>query len=235
MEGLSRYSLRSIIAALCLSALLVFVLGFLVGSRYFGAEMKARTILDLQSQQQNALLDEQAADLLQLRVISEIDRQALEKVRRTIVGLDRELSSQSEELKLYRKLLNTDRIADGLHILNVGIKPGAEPSVFNYSFVIRQKARLSKSISAAYSVQVEGQQGPEIVRYSFNEAGDVGEAKSVRVKLKYFRVIEGEIKLPGHFVAQKLIVNVWLTRSPKKRREQVSLWPELVPNGSVIQ
>ncbi|RLA43322.1 MAG: hypothetical protein DRR06_12415, partial [Gammaproteobacteria bacterium] len=103
--------------------LFVFCLGFFLGSRYFSVEMSTRKQVLVESQEQQEQLDQQTAELIRLRVISEVDQQALERLQHSSALFDQRLSTQREELMLYRKLLKIDSVEDGLHVFNLTITP----------------------------------------------------------------------------------------------------------------
>ena len=214
------------IALATVASLIGFVLGALAGSRYYGDQMTASRDSAAQLLEQKALIDQQATELIGLRAGKNIDQQALESLRKSVASLDAQLSTQEEELMLYGKLLKVDNIDEGLHILNVGIKPTGEPLLFAYSFVIRQQAARLKTVSVGYSMQVNGQQGDEAISYSLAELDEQQASATAKTKLKYFSVIEGIIKLPEHFVPQNLLISAWPEKLPARRRELTFDWPE---------
>ncbi len=173
------------------------------------------------------LIDQQAAELIGLRAAKAIDHQALESLRKSVASLDAQLSAQEEELKLYSKLLRPDNIHDGLHILNVSIKSAGEPLLFAYSFVIRQQAEKLKTVLAAYSLQVNGQQDGEVKSYTLAELDEQRVSATATTKLKYFRVIEGVIKLPEYFVPQSLLISAWPEKLPARRHDLTFDWADV--------
>lgn len=212
--------------ALAVASLVVFVVGAMVGSRYYGDQMTAsRDSLSL-LREQKVLIDEQAKELIGLRAGKDIDQQALESLRKTVASLDVQLSAQEEELMLYAKLLKADSTEEGLQILNVNITPAGEPLLFAYSFVIRQPEEKSGPVKVSYSMLVNGQQGGEATSYNVVELDEKQDSATVKTKLKYFRVIEGVIKLPEDFVPQSLLISAWLESLPASRRELTFDWPK---------
>ncbi len=216
----------------CLVCLVVFVSGFLLGSRYFSVEMTRERSRVAQLEEQRLQLDNQAAELVRLRATHNVESKALESLRQTIAGLDEQLSVQLEELMLYSKLLKTDASEDGLHIHNTNIKPGESPQSYVYSFVIRQQASVLNTISVVYSVEVNGQskledkENNETVTYMLDDLDEAVDTSASKIKLKYFRVIEGVIKLPEGFTPQNLIISAWPEKIPSSRRQQVHYWPD---------
>lgn len=213
------------IAIVSMGVLIVFAVGFLAGSRYFGAKMTTGRRLSVALQEQKMRGAETAAEATSLRTARDVDRQAMEYLRKSVAALDTQLSSQRAELMLYRKLLKSENIEDGLHILDASITARDEELSFDYSFVIRQQAALLKTISVDYSVQVLGEQDGKPISYPLADLDDAVVATSIKTKLKYFRVIEGVLQLPENFVAQSVLVSAWPAGMPSKRVEQTFDWP----------
>ena len=205
--------------------LVVFVFGFLVGSRYFGAEMSANKgrVMELQKQQDQLGL--QTAELIRLGVTHDVDAMTMERLRQSVADLEERLSLQREELMLYNRLLKIANSEDGLHILDLHIKSGEVPFLFTYSFVIRQQAEKLKTISVSYSIQVSGHQNGEVISYTLMDLDEAVTSTQVKTKLKYFRVIEGVIKLPELFSPQNVLISAWSGKSSAKHREQLFPWP----------
>lgn len=213
------------VAIASVAVVIAFTAGFLTGSRYLGAKMTAGRRLSVELQEQKAQIAEGAAEVTSLRTARDVDRQAMEYLRKSVAALDKQLSGQRAELMLYRKLLKSDNIEDGLHILDASITAREEKFSFDYSFVIRQKAALLKTISVDYSVQVLGQQDGKPISYPLADLDDAVVATLIKTKLKYFQVIEGVLQLPENFVAQSVLVSAWPTGAPTKRVEQTFDWP----------
>lgn len=212
--------------ALAVASLVIFVVGAMTGSRYYGNEMTASRDSVSLLREQKTLIDQQAKELIGLRAGKDIDQQALESLRKTVASLDAQLSAQEEELMLYAKLLKADSTEEGLHILNVSIKPAGEPLLFAYSFVIRQPAEKLGPVKVSYSMQVNGLQGDEATSYTLAELDEKQASATVKTKLKYFRVIEGIIKLPEYFVPQSFLISAWPEKLPAGRRELTFDWPK---------
>lgn len=207
-----------------LVGLFVFCLGFFLGSRYFSVEMSTRKQVLVESQEQQEQLDQQTAELIRLRVISEVDQQALERLQHSSALFDQRLSTQREELMLYRKLLKIDSVEDGLHVFNLTITPTESPSLFVYSFVIRQSGATLKTVSVDYNMLIEGQLDGGPVSYSLVDLDVAIDAVPVNTKLKYFRLIEGKLQLPEGFVPQKLELRVRPVKKPAGRRVWTFDW-----------
>ena len=202
-----------------------FLLGLVMGSQYFGVEMSENRNRVIQLKEQHLLSEQQGVEIIGLRAAHDIDQQALESLRKSVASLDKRLSDQQEELMLYEKLLKVGSSEEGLHLLNVSVEPGATPLIFAYSFVIRQQAVTLKTISVAYSVQVNGHEKGRASSYAAADLSRSEKPAVTRTKLKYFSVVEGELHLPEQFVPRNLVISAWLEKSPAKRSELKFDWP----------
>ena len=84
--------------------------GYLLGREHFTEAAVTQRKLQLGFDDQTVRLAEQEGQQLALQMGAEVDRQALEKMRRTVVVLDRQLSAYQEELDLSRNLVTSDQV-----------------------------------------------------------------------------------------------------------------------------
>ena len=222
---MAKLVVKRTVAIFGIGCVLSFILGLLGGSRYFGAEMSAARQLALELGEQQIQLDVQSVAMRRSQVMGDVDKQVIEKLRRSIATLDLQLSGQQEELTVYRKLLDTDNAENGLHILRPNISASEAPSSFGYRFVIRQKAAVLNSIQVNYTAQIKGQLNGKPVSYSLAELDVAVASVPVRTKLKYFRVVEGVLRLPQHFMPESMTVSAWLARAPGRHSERTLDWP----------
>lgn len=204
---------------------LLFILGLLAGSQYFGAEMSGarQTIKNLAAER--AAMAEQLAEVTRLRVARDVDKKALQHLQESVTELNARLAEQRKEVMLYRNLLKTGGMEDGLHIVDASIVPFPEASAARYSFVIRQKADLLKTVAIQYTAELKGLLDGAPVAYSLADLDAQVEKMPVKTKLKYFTVVEGRLDLPPKFVAQSLQISTWSDNKPAQRRELILNWP----------
>lgn len=209
------------------ASIVTFMLGYVLGSRYFSAEMQVARANLPTIKKSNALLAKQAGEITRLQAELEVDAQAIEHLRMTVAGLGRQISGQREELTLYRNLLKNDNVADGLHVLDLYIR-AREPASYGYSFVIRQKAVMYKTLAVDYAVQISGQLGGESTYYSLADVDAEIEKSPVRTKLKYFKIIEGVMELPSEFVPDGIVISTWPAKKSSERRDVKFAWSEIL-------
>ncbi|MBV1892039.1 MAG: hypothetical protein KUG60_01895 [Gammaproteobacteria bacterium] len=198
--------------------------GFLLGGEYFGETARAHRKLLVDFEQQSLGLTEREHQQLALQLGAEVDRQALEKMRRTVVVLDRKLSAYQEELDLYRNLLKSDNLDKGLQISNFLIRSTETPGVYRYRFALRKTEGLSKTTKVSFSVDLDGIQAGKAADYSLSQLDPDVDATPVNSRFKYFQLIEGVIHLPDGFQPASIRAKIWPTAKKTRSKELILTW-----------
>ena len=198
--------------------------GFLLGGEYFGETARAHRKLLVDFEQQSLGLTEREHQQLALQLGAEVDRQALEKMRRTVVVLDRKLSAYQEELDLYRNLLKSDNLDKGLQISNFLIRSTETPGVYRYRFALRKTEGLSKTTKVSFSVDLDGIQAGKAADYSLSQLDPDVDATPVNSRFKYFQLIEGVIHLPDGFQPTSIRAKIWPTAKKALSKELILTW-----------
>ena len=213
-----------LLALLLLVLLLGFAGGLLRGSGYFTAAAVAQRELQVEFEQQSIALSEQNSQQLALQLGAEVDRQALEKMRRTLVLLDKKLSAYQEELDLYRNLVKSDPLEKGLRISNFLIRSTEKMGVYRYSFALRKTEGLAKMSEVSFSVNLEGVLADKTVQYSLADLDPNIVKMPLQSRFKYFQLIEGSIHLPDGFEPESIHAEIWLSAKKSRRQELLLSW-----------
>ena len=104
--------------------------------------------------------------------------------------------------------------------------PGRGASSYVYSFVVRQQATTLKPIKVVYTLRADGVQQAEEKSYDLAALDPAVDSDVLDTQLKYFRVIEGEIRLPEQFSPKTLTISAWPAGAPQQRRDLKLDWPE---------
>ena len=213
-----------LVALLALALLVGAGGGFLLGSEYFAEATVAHRELRIDFDQQATKLAEREHQQLALQLGAEVDRQALEKMRRTVVVLDRKLSAYQEELDLYRNLVKSEQLEKGLQISNFLIRSTETPGVYRYRFALRKTEGLSKTTKVSFSVDVEGVLAGKEAHYSLAQLDPDVESMPVNSKFKYFQLIEGVIDLPDGFEPAVIRATIWPSAKKARSKELLLSW-----------
>ena len=198
--------------------------GFLLGSEYFAEATVAHRELRTDFDRQATKLAEREHQQLALQLGADVDRQALEKMRRTVVVLDRKLSVYQEELDLYRTLVKSEQLEKGLQISNFLIRSTETPGVYRYRFALRKTEGLSKTTKVSFSVDVEGVLAGKDAHYSLAQLDPDVASMPVNSKFKYFQLVEGVIYLPDGFEPAVIRATIWPSAKKARSKELVLSW-----------
>ena len=213
-----------LVTLLLLAVLLGSGGGYLLGREYFAEAAITQLKLQVDFDRQALQLAAQERQQLALQLGAEVDRQALEKMRRTVVVLDRKLSAYQEELDLYRNLVKSDQLQKGLQISNFLIRSTETPGVYRYRFALRKTEGLSKTTKVSFSVVWEGVSAGNAVQYSLAQLDSDVESMPINSRFKYFQLIEGLIHLPDGFEPESIRATIWPTAKKARSKELFLSW-----------
>jgi len=198
--------------------------GYLLGREHFAEAAIIQRKLQIDFDQQAVQLAEQERQQLALELGAEVDRQALEKMRRTVVVLDRKQSAYQEELDLYRNLVKSDQLEKGLQISNFLIRSTETPGVYRYRFALRKTEGLSKTTKVSFSVNWEGVLAGKAVQYSLAQLDPDVESMPINSRFKYFQLVEGVIHLPDGFEPESIRATIWPSAKKARSNELLLSW-----------
>ena len=206
-------------------AVLLFLLGLLLGYRFFGTEMveKRHQQHELENLQVQVVGMEQK--LTNSVLAAKIDRMALEEVRQVVTSLQTELAVDKEELGLYRNLLQTEGREKGLLIGELMLKPvpGSEQGVA-YRLVVQQKETKLKRIKVNITMTLKGLKDGKEELLGLELIDAQVESSPILAEFKYFHILEGAVELPVGFSPQTLAVEIWKRGVSSSRVERSFDW-----------
>jgi hypothetical protein len=138
-------------------------------------------------------------ELAILRTRQEVDRQALELVRRELASQKEEIAGLEEGLGFYRSLISPGEIAPGLSLRGIELTSGEMPRQYNYRIVVQQEARKHEQLKGTLEVVINGISQGQPVRYTLAELSEDFKGKGAALQFRYFQSIEGALILPEGF------------------------------------
>jgi hypothetical protein len=196
-----RREIQVVVAGLAMA--IVLATGFYFGQRaaYSGMgispasyrEMKAA--MPLKEQQIEEL--EHTLDVSRTR--SEVDRAALEMVRREIAAHKKQVMDLEESLRFYQGLMAPEELARGLILRPVELIATSAENRFAFRIVALQEARKHSLLKGTLSVTVEGVVGDEELSFPLSALSDDIKDGNLVLRFRYFQAIEGELVLPPDF------------------------------------
>jgi hypothetical protein len=138
------------------------------------------------------------------RTRHEIDRRALEMVRREIAAQKERIADLEEGLRFYKGLMAPGDKDPGLSLRPVELIAREAPGRYAFRIVVQQEASNHALVKGTLYAEVTGALGGQEVSYPLAELSEELAERSVALRFRYFQVIEGELVLPGGFEPREI-------------------------------
>ncbi len=156
-------------------------------------------------------LEDQRAALRQkvavLERSAQIDRTSVVKMREQIKKFQRERLDQEEELTFLRGIVSTESKKPGLRIQGFHLKAAAEARSYEYQFTVSQVLKNIGLATGRIWITIDGVQGGRSRSLALQEVTSET-IESVKMRFRYFQIIEGLIRLPRGFSPASFNVEV---------------------------
>lgn len=216
---------RGFFLALMVLIALVLAAGFYLGQRAAHSAIRADPDSSRNMQLQLSAVREDLkavqGDLEVQRTLHDVDREALELVRREMTAQRERTADLEEGLRFYRGLMAPGEVASGLSVRRPELVAHERPGRYAYRIVVQQEARKHELLEGSVSVEVFGLLGEEQVSYPLSQlSNDMGE-EGLPLHFRYFQAIEGVLTLPDGLEPTGMAV-LAITSKPRKAevREQ---------------
>jgi hypothetical protein len=148
---------------------------------------------------------------------SQIDRDALEMVRREITDQKERISDLAEGLRFYKSLISPETIEQGLSLRDLELVAARGERRFAFRIVAQQEARKHTILTGSLQATVFGQLAGLPVSYPLAELTENLDDNSMPLRFRYFQAIEGMMVLPENFTP--VGINVVATASKPQKAE----------------
>jgi hypothetical protein len=184
-------------------ALIIAFIGFSTGT-IFGEKFGLAQWQNLRGAQQDIIEYEQYTasqeeELARLRVGAEIDRQALEEVRLTVVEKEHELAALNKEIGFYQELMSGSPAERGLTFHGLSLTRVGLENQYKYNLVLKQLASRHNLLTVGIKMNVQGERNGELATVDFSQISPTFKQAEEIVKFRYFVNFEGVIDLPEGF------------------------------------
>lgn len=148
---------------------------------------------------------------------AQVDRQASEGVRQEVIELKDEIARLSEENSFYRGIMSPTDSASGLTIGSVELVRNRDTDSYTYKVVVQQLATRHNVLSGELRFSILGRQDGVETRYPLMMVSDTIDAERIKLRFKYFQVIEGELALPLGFEPEGVEIEAETSGSKKQK------------------
>jgi uncharacterized membrane-anchored protein YhcB (DUF1043 family) len=151
---------------------------------------------------------------------AKVDSLSNKQLIETIKQLQEKQAKLSQELAFYRGIMAPELAQKGLSIAEFDIRKGKKERVFWFKLVLTQASRQEQFLKGSTRLIVKGKSAKtgKFVSHNFNDLGSFDE-KHFKFTFRYFQNIEGEVRLPKGFVAEKVSI---VAKTKGLRKEQVA-------------
>ena len=200
-----------IVALLVISA----VSSYYIGNKQ-GLGEQEQALADVERLSSELLVwQNQATEFEQLfensKIASQVDRQASEEVRQEIISLKEEIARLSEENTFYKGIMSPNEKENGLTLGSVELLRSRNAKTYDYKIVVRQLAQRHNLLSGFLKVTVSGRQDGLETSYPLMLLSDSVTQEQIKLRFKYFQVLEGVLGLPEGFEPEGLQIEAKTT------------------------
>jgi len=198
--------LRRRLQILCATLALALALGagFYLGQRAaysgLGIDPAAYRVMRSDLAALREALETREAEFQVQRTRHEVDRAALEMVRREIAAQKEEIAGLEEGLRFYRSLMAPGEIAQGITLRELELVQGRDDWHVVYRIVIQQEASKHEQVLGSLTAAVYGVLDGKSVEYPLAVLDSGIGDDAVPLRFRYFQALEGEMTLPRGFI-----------------------------------
>jgi hypothetical protein len=206
-------------------ALIIAFIGFSTGT-IFGEKFGLAQWQNLSGAEQDIIEYEQYTasqeeELARLRIGAEIDRQALEEVRLTVVEKEHELAALNKEIGFYQELMSSSTAERGLTFHGLSLTRVGLENQYKYNLVLKQLASRHNLLTVGIKMNVQGKRNGELATVDFSQISPAFKQAEEIVKFRYFVDFEGVIDLPEGF--DPATVNIIARRVGTSKKIEIGL------------
>ena len=138
---------------------------------------------------------------------SQIDRDAVQKIRDSLKQDEEARLSLEEELASLKGILADKESREALRIVGVELSRTEQEHVVRYRFTVRKTLNDGEISTGSIFLAVDGKSEGNAQWYPLRELTDE-KKESLRMKFKHFQDIEGTLRLPPSFDPGHLVIEI---------------------------
>jgi hypothetical protein len=215
--------LLGVIAGVVLLLVAIASSGFLYGNKTYLDDRQYIEDLETNLDQLSEKLAARQQAMVAVELTAKINAAALEQTRQQILGMQKQIYRRDQELKLYREMLQDNNGATGISVSDFHLERAGE-GLFQYDWVVMQKTHEAKKLRVNANIWVIGQQDGEVKSLPLNEIDAEVDDLPIQLKLKYFSINRGLIRLPEGFSPEFVKVKLRYPWIKKPQFDKKFVW-----------
>lgn len=188
--------------------LLCLVAGGVYGSYVFGFKegvstqteaIVERDALRLEVAEVSKAANEYRQQVANLKLGTEVDRQAGEGIRSEVIELKAQIAGLEEDISFYKGLMSPTANERGLTIGSLNVLATDNPNKYSYKLVLQQLATNHQLLSGYLNMNVVGRKDGQQLTLPLKDLNDQVTQENIKLRFKYFQNFSGEMTLPEGF------------------------------------
>ena len=190
--------LLGLLVAVILLLAAVASAGFFYGDKTAVDDRKYIEDLEISYDQLSEKLAASRQALVAVELTAKVDAAALEQTRQQMLDMQKQIYRREQELTLYREMLQDNSGSTGLSVSDFHIEKAGE-GLFQYDWVAIQKTHEAKKLRVNANIWVIGKQDGQVKILPLNEIDADIDDLPIQLKLRYFSINRGLVRLPEGF------------------------------------
>ena len=134
-----------------------------------------------------------------------MDRKVAEDMQGTVGSLRNRVAKLEQDIVFYRSVISGDGGDTGLTISNWEIAPTNEADRYRYKLMLRQQDADGDTFLIGHvNINLVGRKDEEITFFSIRDVSSDQKENDIKLRFKFFQIIEGELILPFGFVPERI-------------------------------
>ncbi len=166
----------------------------------------------------------------QLAGSSRVEHNAYLEASESLVKLQKELSSQEEELAFYQGIVSPESEAFGINLQSFEVIQKGSQNQHNYKMVLTKRGESNKKLRGSVQVTIRGEDDDGQAReMKLSDIKLDNPGKAIKFEFKYFQVLQGDIEFPEKFTPYEVEISINSTTKKVKSISETISWARLMP------
>lgn len=152
-----------------------------------------------------------------------VERAAASEVRSDLSRAQATADRLARESELYRSLMDSSVRTRGLTLHKLEVRPSGAERTFEYRITLLQRAQRHAELQGTLSLSLKGRQDGKAAVLSGSRLGP-GAVERTPLRLLYFQVLEGELRLPEGFEPEQLRIVLDIVKGRPQKLDYLRDW-----------
>lgn len=165
------------------------------------------------------------AELTILRRQAQVREEAYQRVEADLARQGKRIGELRDEVRFYRGIFTRSLKDETLGVHGLRLRAGGVDGAYGYRLVLTHMGKGDNVVTGSLELRVRGEYEGQA---RLLDAGELGQGGTTQFKLKHFKQVEGDIKLPAGFVAREVEVTVRAGKKGAMRVDHSYDWSKVL-------